>query len=175
MGNCGAHDRDSQSIGGVVRLGRFLQFEQTDDHFLNLLFVGFSVARGALFYLIRGELYERQVGIGNREQNNATRHADLDRRFGIGLKKEVLYSHGIGRIRAYQEGDFIADALETETEIIVLISLQTPASDIRKPSAVVRNNSPSGAVKARVYPENFHSYTVPPLTPPVVRRGLWST
>lgn len=64
-------ERDSQRVGGVVRLGNLLQLKKPFDHLHDLLLVRFAVACDGLLDLQRRILIHRYPVFMRREQQNA--------------------------------------------------------------------------------------------------------
>ena len=107
-------DRDSQRVGGVVRLRSVFEPKQDANHFLHLLLVGLTVSCDCVLDLGWGVLEYVDTCLGRGQQGDAPRLPDSDCGGHVPGEKELLDRHRIGAMGFEQLLNALINVFEPE-------------------------------------------------------------
>lgn len=104
---------DSERVGGIIRVGRFLKFEGGFGHQLHLAFVSLAITGERYFYLNRREFVGVDAELFEGEEENAAGMGYVDGCFGVFGKKYFFDSGRGGLVGATELGEFVVYLFET--------------------------------------------------------------
>jgi hypothetical protein len=114
-------DGDSESVGGVGRLGRAVEREQAGDHELHLLLGGEAVAGDGGLDGERRVFGDGEVAGGGGQHGDSADLAELERGFGVGGEEDLLDGDTVGGVQGHQRGEFGVDLRETLRGLLFLV------------------------------------------------------
>jgi hypothetical protein len=91
-------DSESASIGGISRLWRFGQAEQSGDHRLHLLFGRGADSGHRLFDLRGGVLVHGEARLRGCRQGDTRRLSDRHRSLDVGVEEEAFDRYHLGLV-----------------------------------------------------------------------------
>lgn len=87
---------DCEGIGSIIGLRNGFKFEMNADHFLDLGFVGHTVAADGVFDLIGAVFEDGEMALFGDKETDPASLSDGDASGNILFEKELLDSHNFG-------------------------------------------------------------------------------
>ena len=123
-------DGNGQRVGGVGRLGGFVELEQARDHELHLLLGGEAVADDGALDGERSVLRDGEAAVGRGQHGDAAHLAELERAFGVGGEEDFFDGDHLGLPELEELGELGVDLQQTDGSAVLLVQLDGAGAEV---------------------------------------------